>query len=44
VFEKHHRDPLQLTDPPNFISLHPSSIFHSAGELKAPPPLGLAVD
>jgi hypothetical protein len=44
VLEKHHRDPLQLTDPLNFAFLHPSSIFHSAGELSAPPPLGLAVD
>jgi hypothetical protein len=44
VLEKHHRDPLQLTDPSNFAFLHPCSIFHSAGELKAPPPLGLAVD
>jgi hypothetical protein len=44
VLEKHHGDPLQLTDPSNFAFLHPSSIFHSAGELKAPPPLGLAVD
>jgi hypothetical protein len=44
VVEKHHCDPLQLTDPSNFAFLHPSSIFHSTGELKSPPPLDLAVD
>jgi hypothetical protein len=44
VLKKHHRDPLQLADPSNFAFLHSSSIFHSAGELKAPPSLGLAVD
>jgi hypothetical protein len=44
VLEKHHLDPLQPTDPSNFAFLHLSSIFHSAGELKTPPPLGLAID
>jgi hypothetical protein len=44
VLKKHHCDPLQLTDPSNFTFLHPSSIFHSASEFKAPPPLGLAID
>jgi hypothetical protein len=41
---EHHRDPLVLTSPSNFVLLHPNIISRSAGELKAPLPLGLAVD
>jgi hypothetical protein len=36
-----HRDPLVLLSPSNFVFPHPSAIPRSAGELQAPPPLGL---
>jgi hypothetical protein len=44
VLLEHHRDPLVLPSPTNFILPRPNIISRSAGELKAPPPLGLAVD
>jgi hypothetical protein len=44
VLLEHRHDPLVLPSPSNFILPHPNSIFHSASELEALPPLGLAVD
>jgi hypothetical protein len=44
VLLEHRRDPLVLPSPSNFIFPHPNIISRSAGELKAPPPLGLTVD
>jgi hypothetical protein len=34
VLLEHHRDSLQLIDPPNFVFLHPSVVPRSAGELQ----------
>jgi hypothetical protein len=44
VLLEHRRDPLVLPSPSNFILPHPNIISRTAGELKTPPPLGLAVD
>jgi hypothetical protein len=44
VLLEHRYDQLVLPSPSNFILLHPNIVFRSAGELNAPPPLGLAVD
>jgi hypothetical protein len=44
VLLEHHRDSLQLIDPPNFVFLHLSAIPHSAGELPFRRPFGLTVD
>jgi hypothetical protein len=41
VLLEHHRDSLQLIDPPNSIFSHSSVVPHSTGELPVPPPLGL---
>jgi hypothetical protein len=41
VLLEHHRDSLQLINPPNSIFSNPSVVPHSAGELPAPSPLGL---
>jgi hypothetical protein len=44
VLLEHRHNPLVLPSPTNFILPRPNIISHSAGELKAPPLLGLAVD
>jgi hypothetical protein len=44
VLLEHHRDPLVLPSPSNFVLPHPNIVSRSAGELEASPPLGLAVD
>jgi hypothetical protein len=44
VLLEHRHDPLVLPGPSNFILPHPNIVSRSAGELKAPPPLGLAID
>jgi hypothetical protein len=41
VLPEHHRDPLVLLSLSNFGFSHRSTTLHSAGELQAPPSLGL---
>jgi hypothetical protein len=44
VLLEHRHNPLVLPSPSNFVLPHPNIISRSAGELKAPLPLGLAVN